>query len=121
MTDEQRVQHILGAIKKLEDRVNGLAKPEFINNDVLSDSIIYQLIIIGEAANHLSEETKERHSALPWHAIVGFRNILTHEYYSVDLDLVWGTLQQNLPKLKSALQKELTLLQQRASSSGRTP
>lgn len=107
MSHKQRVQHILEAIKKLENRVNGLTREEFAADDILADSIIYQLIIIGEAVNQLNQKIKERYPDIPWQAIGGLRNFLTHESHSVDLNLVWQTVQQNLPGLKKTLQKEL--------------
>jgi uncharacterized protein with HEPN domain len=55
----------------------------------LQDSVIRGLEIIGEAANNISTELQTAHTEIPWHKIVGMRNILIHEYFGVDLGLTW--------------------------------
>ena len=63
--------------------------------------------IIGEAASKITNETKSRHSDIPWVVIVGMRHHLVHGYYDIDLDRVWNTIVHDLPPLVDALQKLL--------------
>ena len=62
-----------------------------------------QVLIIGEAANHLSPSFLEKHSQIPWRAVVGMRNQLVHGYFQVDIVEVWKTVQEDIPKLKVEL------------------
>lgn len=108
-TDSQRAQHILDAIQKVEGRVAGLDESAFASSDLLHDSVLYQLAVLGEAANRLSEAARERHPEIPWPQIVAFRNRIMHEYHSLSLRLVWRTIEQDLPALKTAMEQELAL------------
>lgn len=64
---------------------------------------IKQMEIIGEASNHISPETKERFSTIEWTQIVGMRNVFVHEYFGVDVCLVWEIIKNDLPELKSKI------------------
>lgn len=114
----QRVQHILDAIEKVERRVVGLDESTFAASDLVHDSVLYQLAILGEAANVLSEDVRERHPQIPWPQIVAFRNRIMHEYHSLSLRLVWQTIQQDLPALKLAMEQELAALQEQSGDAG---
>ncbi len=61
------------------------------------------LIIIGEAANHLPEEIKARAPDIPWRRIVAFRNLVVHEYWHRDPDIIANTVEDHLPSLDAAL------------------
>ncbi len=70
-----------------------------------------QLEIIGEAANHFSDELFKRYETIEWAEIVGLRNLPGHEYFGIDLRIVWQIIQNNLPRLKKNIKlilKELT-------------
>jgi len=69
--------------------------------------IIHNIQIIGEAASNLSEDYCREHSEIPWAQIVAMRNILVHEYFGVDLDEIWRTVEQNLPVFKRQIQSLL--------------
>jgi uncharacterized protein with HEPN domain len=73
-------------------------------------AVVKDLEIIGEAAGKISAECKTSHSTIPWIAMVGMRNRLTHAYFSIDLDIVWDTVMNDLAplieQLKRAIQEE---------------
>lgn len=71
---------------------------------MIQDAVIRQLGIIGEAANHLSSETRAKASEIPWRDVVGTRNFLIHAYAIVDLDAVWDTVQE-LGTLREAVNR----------------
>lgn len=62
------------------------------------------IIQIGELVNRLSDEFMDRNNNIPWHAIKGMRNLHAHDYDRVDLDIVWNTLQEDIPYLLKQLE-----------------
>ena len=69
------------------------------------DALVRELEIIGEAANNLSEDFQGEHPDIPWERIIGMRNQLIHGYFTLDLQIVWDTLQKDVPKLKEQIKK----------------
>lgn len=66
-----------------------------------------QLEIIGETANHISEDTLQEAPEIDWRKIIAFRNFIVHEYFGVDLELLWGIIKINLPPLKISIKRML--------------
>lgn len=79
----------------------------FLSNIQLQDSVIRRLEIIGEAARHVSDETRAASPDLPWRDMIGMRNLLIHEYDDVDLIIVWHTVKGELPLLVALLENRL--------------
>jgi uncharacterized protein with HEPN domain len=69
------------------------------------------LEIIGEAARNLPDEVREMAPNIPWHKIIGMRNVLVHGYFMIELDIVWDTVQQDVPALKPAVEELLVELE----------
>lgn len=67
-------------------------------------AVIREFEIIGEAVGKLSEELKSRYPEIPWQDVKDFRNLLAHEYFGVDLEIVWNTIRDDLPQLLDAVQ-----------------
>ncbi|MDP3685438.1 MAG: DUF86 domain-containing protein [bacterium] len=105
--DEAYVRHIIEAIEKIERYLNGVPAEEFTRRDLLIDGVVRELEIIGEAARHFSQEFRSQHPDIPTQDIVGMRDHLIHQYFGVDLDIVWKTVQDDLPSLKAQLQRIL--------------
>lgn len=103
------IQHIIEATEKIFEYTEGVSKVEFRKNTLIQDAVIRQLEIIGEASNKLEVGFKSSHPKIPWKEIVGMRNKLAHEYWDVDIELLWHASQVEVPELKSAL---LTLFSQ---------
>jgi uncharacterized protein with HEPN domain len=72
--------------------------------------VIHFLQIIGEATNRLSGDLRDRYPSIPWKKIAGTRHILVHDYFEIDLDIVWATIDQDLPALRAQIQAALTEL-----------
>jgi uncharacterized protein with HEPN domain len=107
--DSERLQDILEAIVQIEKyAVRG--REEFERDELLQVWMVHHLQIIGEAVRGLSEALRESHRMVPWAQIGAMRNILVHEYFDVDLDEVWATVQRDLPALKSGVQQILDQL-----------
>jgi uncharacterized protein with HEPN domain len=77
----------------------------FQQDDRTIDAVVRNLEIIGEAANRLPESFKLQYAEIPWGKIVGLRNRIVHEYFGVDVDIVWSILQSDLPALRPAFEK----------------
>lgn len=106
MKDKKRLQDILNAIEAIE--AYGISNyDEFLADSKTQDAILYNLIIIGEAANRISETFQEQHTEIPWSSIIGTRNIIVHGYDQVRLQIVWEILQRDLDNLKSGIVKIL--------------
>ena len=75
-----------------------------LDNDIkLTLALVKAIEIVGEAAGQISAETRAENPHLPWKAMIGMRHILVHEYFSIDLDILWGTASTQLPTLLSEL------------------
>ena len=97
-------QQIVDAVAKIERFVAGLDRETFSASEVVQSAVIMQLAVIGELSKRLSNEFKERVS-LPWKQIAGFRDRAVHDYYQLDMEYVWLTIQDDLPLLKNALER----------------
>ena len=96
---------ILERIGRIEQYLAGLDREAFLRDSKTSDSVVRNLEVIGEAANRLPEPFRTRHAEIPWRRIFGLRNRVVHEYFDVDLELVWEIVRGELPNLKAQLQR----------------
>jgi len=71
---------------------------------------VKQLEIIGEAANNVTEPFKEIYSEIEWCKIIGLRNLLVHEYFGIDEEIIWGIIKKDIPKLHVEVKKILEQL-----------
>lgn len=76
-------------------------------DDPLADALIRLISVVGEAAARISKETQDQIDSIPWPDVVGMRNRLIHEYFDVDLDILWATVQNSLPPLIESLEAAL--------------
>lgn len=94
---------MLSAIALTQQYVSGVTEVEFSKDTEKQDSVIHRLMIIGEAAAHLSDDIRVLSPETQWRAIVAFRNVAIHEYSGVSLGRVWEIVEQELPILKTQL------------------
>ena len=99
-----RLKHMLTAIEEILSYTEGFDLESFLDDSKTRFASIKQLEIIGEAANHVSAETRLRFGQIEWQKITGLRNILVHEYFGVDEKIVWGIIIKDLPKLRTDIQ-----------------
>ena len=102
--DKIRPMHVLDAIIEIESYINGVNFDEFMNNSMMRFACIKNMEIIGEACNHISEETKSKFTTIEWGQIIGMRNVFVHEYFGIDSSLVWQIIRDDLPDLKSKVE-----------------
>jgi len=96
---------IRNAIISIENFVEGMNLEDFLNDDKTSSAVIRKFEIIGEAAKNIPKSIRDTSSQIPWKEIAGMRDKLIHAYSEVDLKLVWMTIKQRLPELKSIIEK----------------
>lgn len=106
MKDRKKLGDILDAITAIE--IYSISNyNKFLADTKTQDAILYNLIIIGEAANQISDDFQEQHHDIPWSAMIGTRNIIVHGYDQVKLEIVWKILQRDLEHLKTEVMKVL--------------
>ncbi|OGB65987.1 MAG: hypothetical protein A2Y94_04440 [Caldithrix sp. RBG_13_44_9] len=103
IADRVRIQHILDAIKEIQSYTAGVSFEDFRQNSMMRFASIKQLEIIGEAANNITDETKNKFPLISWNEIIGLRNILIHEYFGVDDNILWDIIRNDIPLLKKQL------------------
>lgn len=103
--DETYRQHIIEAIKEIEIFLAKKGFDDLTNDRLLRAGVLHELLIIGEAAKRLSTKFKSQYN-LPWEDIAGARDKIVHDYFKVNLKVVWDTVRNDLPKLKAALTKK---------------
>jgi len=98
---------ILDSGKAILEFVKGLKFEEFCKDRKTYSAVIREFEIIGEAAGKLPDEPRRSHPHIAWQDIKDFRNLLTHEYFGVDLEIVWKIIQEDLPDLMAAVREIL--------------
>lgn len=101
--DRTYIEHIAEAIDTIEGYLKEVDYEKFSSHKMISDAVVRELEIIGEAANNISEQFQKEHLEVPWNKMVGIRNILVHEYFGVNLKVVWETCQHDLKELRKII------------------
>jgi uncharacterized protein with HEPN domain len=95
------LRHMLDATEFILFHMEGISFEEFCDDGLLHSAVVHQLQIIGQAARSLSKDFIHQHAEVPWGEIIGMRNHIVHEYFRVDFDFVWDTVQHDLPDLQA--------------------
>jgi len=98
---------MLEAIGKIENFTSGYSKERFLADTKTVDAVVRNLEIIGEAARRLPQFIKDAFTDIEWAKIIGLRHRVVHEYFGIDLEIIWSILKKDLPPFKDALGKKL--------------
>ncbi|MBS1232748.1 MAG: hypothetical protein H6R42_402 [Nitrospirae bacterium] len=96
---------ILENIADIREFTAGLTRESFSTDKKTVKAVVRSLEVIGEAANKLPEHVRDRYPDISWQEIIDMRNRLIHEYFGVDLDIVWQTIEEDLEPLEKAVKK----------------
>jgi len=108
--DIDRLQHINECIEHINDYLNGKSFDDMKANVMCFHAVVYNIMIIGEAANLLTKEFRDQHPETPWRDIVDMRNALVHGYITTNATLVWETYTSDLPVLKNQITQYIEAL-----------
>ena len=99
------VEDIINSITKIKRYTQGLDYKEFSTNELVIDAVIRNFEIIGESANNIPEEIQKKYNFVEWKEITGFRNVLIHGYFTIEIEMLWDTIKNNLPDLEEHIQR----------------
>jgi len=103
--DSIRFRHMLDAAKEVMSFAKNKTRRDLDNDRMLTLSLVKSIEIIGEAASKVTDETKKRFPEIPWTNMIAMRNRLIHAYFDIDLDVLWGTIVDDLPPFIEDLEK----------------
>ena len=104
--DRERLLDIQEAIESIQ-KYAARGKDAFVNDELIQTWILHHIQILGEAASRTSDEFQGRYPDVPWFKIVGMRNILVHDYFSIDIEAVWSVVDKDLTVLDNQIRRLL--------------
>ena len=102
--DPGLLEHIRGRIARIEEYTNG-ERSRFYDSHLVQDGVIRNLQTIAESTQRLSDGIRATEPEVPWRAIAGIRNVPVHDYFEIDLEVVWSVVDQDLPVLAAAVDR----------------
>jgi uncharacterized protein with HEPN domain len=108
------LSHILQAVDRINDYTEDMDEVGFLKNQMVQDAVIRNIEIIGEAARNIEKHHPEfanQHPDVPWEEVYLMRNRVSHGYFSVDLEVIWNTVQRDIPELEQQIRQLLKSLQ----------
>ena len=101
--DITRLQHMVEAVQEILEFTQGGILQSIVADRPLQHLIVRDLEILGEAASRISPQYRQEHPEIPWRDMIDLRNRLIHAYFDLNPDVIWKTVQQDLPKLLPVL------------------
>ena len=108
--DETRIVHMLQALERIEQETRETSRDKLFFDDRLTRAIILDFIVLGEAANNVTEAYCAVHPEVPWADIAGFRHKLVHDYSGIDFSILWDTMTNDVPALLTMFRKLVAAL-----------
>ena len=100
-----RAEDILEAVQNIKTYTDGMSFLTWNEDKKTIDAVIRNLEIIGEAVNHIPTEIQSRYHDIPWQQMRGIRNILIHEYFGIDKEVIWQTIKNDIPTLEKMFRR----------------
>lgn len=104
------IEDILEAIQKVKNYTKNMSFEEFFKNDKTIDAVVRNLEIMGEASKQLPKLIKDEYEEIEWKSLVQFRNVVVHEYFGIDLKIMWDIIKNEIPPLGLKIKKVLSAL-----------
>ena len=108
--DEDRLVHMMRTIERIKSKKDGLERSMMCEGDDCTELIIYNLQVLGEAANNISDAFCAEHPEIDFAGWAGLRHRRVHDYANIDLDIVWNAISYDLPILDELLKPIVELL-----------
>ena len=106
---QNRIRDVLAAISEIREFTNKITFEEFQDDRKTIRAVLYNPAIIGEAVRNIPPETETLHPEILWDDVRGMRNIVIHEYFQVNLSIIWQTIQEDLVSLEFSLRRLVDL------------
>ena len=99
------IEHILESISAIAEFSKGITKEALLKERLKQSAIIREIEVLGEAVKNISEKTKKKYAEVRWKEIAGTRDILIHNYFGIDIEIIWNIVNLDIPKLKPRIEK----------------
>jgi uncharacterized protein with HEPN domain len=103
-TDLGRLEDMRSALADIR-ALTGDDRDAFLRDRTAQQAVAFNLAVLGEAARALSDDLRERHPEVPWREVIGQRHVVIHEYHRLDLDAIWNTASEDVPRLENQLER----------------
>ena len=114
-TEEDLLKDILEGARRILLYTENMQYDTFLEDFKTQDAVIRNLEIIGEASKNLSEEFRKTHTKVPWKSIAGMRDKLIHDYFGVNVDIVWGVATEDLSRLVNQISQILSTIEDKTN------
>lgn len=104
--DDQAIADIVAAAQRVSLFLAGMDQAGFEREERTQAAVLFQIVIIGEAAKRLSDDARIAYPTVSWHQVTGMRDFVVHQYHKIDLEILWNTASLNIPALLEALTKQ---------------
>lgn len=101
------LKDILNAMNRIEEYIVGIDVDTFHEDQMRIDAVVRNLEVIGEAAKYVSDDLRQQYSEVPWKSMIGLRNVLIHEYFGIDEQIVWEIVTLDFPRTKLLIEEVL--------------
>jgi uncharacterized protein with HEPN domain len=101
---QQRVEDILAAIADIQAWTVGKTQADLESDQILLRAILYSFMIVGEAASNVPESLQGIYAEIPWRLMKDMRNVMAHEYFQIDVQILWNTITKSLPRVVTQLE-----------------
>jgi len=105
------LQDILDSVKDIEEFIIGMNFEEFMKDRKTINAVVRCIEVIGEATKKIPKSLKDKYGEVPWKRMAGMRDKLVHEYFGVDIEILWKTAKHDIPPLKQLIQNILASLE----------
>jgi uncharacterized protein with HEPN domain len=106
--EHERLTDILDALEAIADYAGGRLEDVSIDEAVVLDAVLLRLIIIGEAIKNVGPDLRERAPGIPWRKYAGLRDVIAHQYFQVQKQIIESTIRRDLPELRRAVRQLLS-------------